>query len=57
MVDEFIEVHSNLFEDLKGQIMTPENKKLFNEKKDELLKWLNSYKTKANDILKDLKVK
>jgi hypothetical protein len=46
LVDDFVEVHSNLIDDLKKEILTPENKKLFNEKKDELLRILNSYKVR-----------
>ncbi|MDR1944833.1 MAG: hypothetical protein LBQ59_01775 [Candidatus Peribacteria bacterium] len=46
LVNDFIDVHSNLVDDLKKEILTPENKKIFNEKKDELLKILDSYKVK-----------
>jgi len=56
IVDSFIETHSNLVDDLKKELMTEKNMKIFNEHKDEVLKILDSYKEKWNILIDELKV-
>jgi len=44
MLNNFIDTHSNLLEDLKTHVLTEKNKKIFNDKKDELLEIVDVYK-------------
>jgi hypothetical protein len=44
MLNNFIKTHSNLLEDLKTHVLTEKNKKIYNEKKEELLGIVDSYK-------------
>jgi hypothetical protein len=55
MVDSFIDTHTSLIDDLKEELMTEKNIKLFNEHKDEILKILDSYKDKGNILIDELK--
>ena len=55
MVDSFVETHSALVEDLKKELMTEKNIKIFNEHKEELLNILDSYKEKWNNLIEELK--
>lgn len=57
VIDDFVETHTNMIENLKKELATPENKKLFNTKKAEVIKILDSYKTKGNVLLRQLEKK
>lgn len=57
IVDSFIETHSNLIEDLKKDLMSEKNIKIFNEHKDMILKIMDSYKEKWNILIEELKTK
>ncbi len=57
ILDNFIDTHQNLLEDLKTHVATDENKKLFEKKKKELLWVVDSYKKQWIDIADELKVK
>ena len=57
MLENFIETQWNLLEDLKSHVMTKKNKKLFNEKKAELLKLVDIYKKEWLGLVEELKVK
>lgn len=55
LLDTFINTQANLIEDLKKEVLSEKNMKLFNEHKDEVLKIIDSYKEKGNLLLKELK--
>lgn len=57
LANNFVETHSNLLDNLKEEIMTEENKAIFNEHKEEIFKILDSYKSKWTVLLKELKTK
>ena len=57
LFDDFVETHKKLAESLKEEILSPENKKLFEKKKKELIKLADSYKKEAKKVIKDLKEK
>ena len=57
MFDNFVATHSNLLKDLKSHVMTDDNKKLFNEKKEDLLKVVDTYKIQGLELADELKVK
>lgn len=57
ILNNFIETHTNLIEDLKTHIMTEKNKQIFNEKKDELLALVDVYKKQWLELTEELKVK
>jgi hypothetical protein len=44
MLNNFVDTHENLLDDLKNNILSDKNKKLFTEKKDELLNVVDVYK-------------
>ena len=54
-VDNFIDIHQNMLNDLKTQVMTEENIKLFNDKKDEILQIIDVYKVKWTELIEELK--
>lgn len=56
LFNNFIEIHQNLLESLKTKLLTDENKKYFNEKKDEFLVLVENYKIKAEKIFEEYKV-
>jgi len=55
LLDTFVETQANLIEDLKKDVLSEKNIKLFNDHKDEVLKIIDSYKEKGNLLLKELK--
>ncbi len=57
LLDNFIDVHQNLLEDVKTHVVTEENKEMFNKKKEELLAIVDSYKDEWKNILEELKLK
>ena len=57
MLENFIETHTNLLEDLKAHIMTDKNKALFSEKKNEFLNIVDVYKKQWTELIEELKVK
>lgn len=57
ILNNFIEIHSNLIEDIKVKILTDENKAMFNEKKDKILAIVDSYKDRWIELIEELKVK
>lgn len=57
LFDNFVETHKNLLKDLEWEIMSEKNKKLFEEKKAQLLEIAYDYRSKGNELLEELKVK
>ncbi len=57
LIQDFTDTQKELFESLKKEILTPENRKKFETKKQELLKLSNAYMKKAEKTLKDLENK
>ncbi len=57
MLNNFIDTHSNLLEDLKTHVLTEKNKKIFNDKKDELLEIVDVYKKQWLELTDELKTK
>ncbi len=57
LVDNFLDTQTNMIDDVKKEVFSEKNKKLFNEHKEELLEILESYKEKGNILLEELKVK
>jgi len=57
ILNNFIDTHINFIEDLKSHIMTEKNKKIFNEKKDELLALVDIYKKQWLELTEELKIK
>ena len=55
MVDSFVETHSALVDDLKKELMTEKNIKIFNDHKEEVFNILDSYKEKWNILIDELK--
>ncbi|MDD2907212.1 MAG: hypothetical protein PHH98_01090 [Candidatus Gracilibacteria bacterium] len=55
LLDTFVETQANLIEDLKKDVLSEKNIKLFNDHKEEVLKIIDSYKEKGNLLLKELK--
>ena len=53
----FIETHENMLDDLKSHVLTDENIAKFNEKKEELLTVVDSYKQQWQDLADELKTK
>ncbi|NCO31578.1 hypothetical protein GW891_01895 [bacterium] len=44
-----------MIEDLKKEVLSEKNIKLFNDHKDEVLKIIDTYKENGNSLLKELK--
>ena len=57
VIDNFIDTHSNLIEKLKKQVLTKENKELFNSKKEEVLNIVEVYKKQWTELVEELKAK
>ena len=57
LFDDFVKTHKKLAESLKEEVLSPENKKLFEKKKKEVLKLAEQYKKEAEKTLKVLKEK
>ena len=57
LFNDFVETHKILAKSAKEEIMSDENKKLFEKKKKELTKLAKSYKKEAEKVVKDLKTK
>ena len=55
-IDNFIDIHQTMVEDLKKEIMTEDNIKLFNDKKEEILEIIEVYKVKWTELIEELKV-
>jgi hypothetical protein len=55
MLDNFIGTHANLIEELKKQVLTDKNKELYKEKKEELLKVVDTYKKQGLELVDELK--
>lgn len=56
-LDNFIEIHQNVLDNLKSKVMTESNKELFNTKKDEFLSLFEEYKSEWEKVLRELEVK
>lgn len=56
LLNNFIETHQNLLNDIKTHVDTEKNRELFNEKKEELFKIIDSYKVQWLELLEELKV-
>lgn len=56
LLNNFIDTHQNLLSDIKAHIDTEKNRELFNTKKEELLKIIDSYKVQWLELLEELKV-
>lgn len=57
MLDNFVDTHTNLINELKKQVLTDKNKKLLKEKKEDLLKIVDIYKKEWLKIADELKIK
>ncbi|MDP2091230.1 MAG: hypothetical protein Q8K30_06570 [Candidatus Gracilibacteria bacterium] len=57
LLNNFIETHQNLINDIKNHVNTEKNRELFYTKKEELLKIIDSYKIQGLELLEELKVK
>jgi len=57
MLNNFIDTHENLISDLKDYVLTDKNKKIYKEKKDELLLVVDTYKKQWQELAEELKVK
>ena len=57
LIKDFVETHKKLLESAKEEILTPENKEKFEQKKAELLELAKNYKTEAEKVMIDLKNK
>ncbi|MFK7779641.1 MAG: hypothetical protein QM490_00625 [Candidatus Gracilibacteria bacterium] len=57
MLNNFIDTHSNLLDDLKSHILTEKNKKIFKNKKEELLGIVDIYKKQGLELTEELKTK
>lgn len=57
ILNNFLETHENLINDLKTHIMTDKNKEIYHAKKEELLKLLETYKIQWMELLEELKIK
>jgi len=57
LMHNILEIHENLFEKVRKEVMTEENKEYFNRKKLELQDSLEDYKDEGMKILADLQVK
>ncbi|MDD3793662.1 MAG: hypothetical protein PHI37_02535 [Candidatus Gracilibacteria bacterium] len=55
LIDNFLETHSNLLDDLKKDILTPENIAKFESHKEDVLKIIDSYKQRGNELINELK--
>lgn len=56
-LNNFIEIHKNLLDNLKAKTLTEENKALFSEKKEELINTLKEYENKAKNTYEEYKEK
>lgn len=57
LLDDFIEIHQNMLDNLKSRVLTEENREKFQAKKDEILELIAEYRLQWEKILKDLEVK
>lgn len=57
LFDNFLETQRNLFHDLKLGILSDKNKKIFESKKKDVLKIVDTYKAEGQELLSELKVK
>lgn len=56
IADNFIDIHQSMVEDIKKEILTETNIKLFNEKKEEILEIIDVYKVKWTELIEELKI-
>ena len=54
LLQNFVEIHQNMLDDLKKKYLTDENIKKFNEKKADLMVYLEDYKKEAEQMLNGL---
>lgn len=57
LVDNFVQTHANLIDDVKKELLSEKNLAKYKEHKEEILKIIDSYKEKSNLLLDELKVK
>lgn len=55
--DNFVNIHKNLYEDIKKSAIVEENKELLKDKKAQLLEVVDAYKIEWKAIVDELKVK
>jgi hypothetical protein len=55
LLNNFIEIHKNLLDDIKFKILKEENKELFCTKKNDFLNLVKEYKLKAQEIFEEYK--
>lgn len=55
LLSNFVDTHKNLIWDIEKEIMSNENKALFQEKKSQLLEMADVYKLEGNKLLAELK--
>lgn len=57
LLSNFVDIHDDVFSDVKEKTLTEENVAFLNEKKAELLEVVESYKEKGDEYLKEAKEK
>ena len=57
VVDSFIDTHKNFLESLKKNVLTEENKEIFNKKVDEAKELVKGYKKDWEKLIEELKEK
>ncbi len=57
IMDNFVDTHANMIDDLKKELLSEKNKAIFNEHKEEIIKIIDSYKEKWNILIEELRVK
>jgi len=57
LINDFVDTHKKLLESAKEEILSPENKEKFEQKKAELLELAGNYKKEAEKVMADLKIK
>ena len=57
LLDNFVELHKNMFENIKKKATSDDAKKFFKDKKTQVFKLLDKYKAEWEKMLDELKVK
>ena len=56
-MDNFVELHKNMFDNIKKKATSDEAKKYFKNKKSQVFKMLDNYKSEWEKLLEELTVK
>ncbi|MCH2188725.1 hypothetical protein MK079_02775 [Candidatus Gracilibacteria bacterium] len=57
LANNFVEIHNNLLEDIKSEVLSEKNKKLLKKKTQEVADIVESYKTAGKEVLDELQVR